>query len=396
MASNLIPNESNKEVIRVHNAFINAIFTLSADAKKLLLTVWLHTNNNGKDIKIYRGDIIEKVGIDLKNLNSEHREKMIEELMKTIITIRDIENPNNFIKVQLLGKTKYKDGVLYTNIDEDLLPYIKEAQEKLFTRFKIQNIKPLTSSHAIRIYLMLKQYEDTGWKEINFEEFKKMLELEYKYKNAYDLKRRVLEVAKKQINENTDIEVDYELIKKGRKYKKIKFAIRSKNKEKKLHTDNRMQQIKNDFNSFRQNLIKSNTIIALQDKYYEIKDGYLWQNDKLLNKEEAFEAWQELYKNKNQIKIIDNKKQFEAEREENRKEQLKKELLRTYFGKKYELLTKNAFGNDEFLHYEILKIEDITFKEDGTISLITFIGRGEDGRNYRLKATLNQLRQYTK
>ena len=238
MANDLTPNVDNREIIRVHNAFVNAIFTLSADAKKLLLTIWLHTNGDGKNIKIYRGDISKKVGIDLKNLNTEHREKIIEELMRTIITIRNIENPNNFVKIQLLGKTEYKNGILYTNIDEYLLPYIKEAQEKLFTRFKIQNIKPLTSIYAIRIYLMLKQYEDTGWREIELSEFRKMLEIEHKYKRAYDFKKYVLEVAKKQINENTDIEIDYELIKKGRTYKKIKFKIKSKNKQ----TDNRIQQ----------------------------------------------------------------------------------------------------------------------------------------------------------
>jgi len=111
---------NDKEILRLHNSFINAIFSLSVDAKKLLLLIWLHTNDNGKNIKIYRQDIIEKIGIDLKNLSLEHREKIIEELMKTIITIRDIDNPNNFTKMQLIYKTEYENGVLYTNLDEDL------------------------------------------------------------------------------------------------------------------------------------------------------------------------------------------------------------------------------------------------------------------------------------
>ena len=229
-------NSDSKEIVRLHNSLVNSIFSLSLDAKKILLAIWLYARpDESSFVIVHRNEIKEKVGIDIMNLNKKHREEIIEELMKTIITIRDIENPNNFIKIQLLGKTKYKDGTLYTKIDEDLLPYIKEAQKKLFTRFRIYNIKPLTSSYAIRIYLMLKQYEDTGWRELDIKEFKKMLEIEYKYKNTPDLKRRVLEVAKKQINENTDIEIDYELIKEKRAYTKIKFIIKSKkeNKEEK-------------------------------------------------------------------------------------------------------------------------------------------------------------------
>jgi len=243
MSNEISTSTNNKEILRVHNSFINAIFSLSADAKKLLLLIWLHTNDNGKNIEIYRQDIIEKVGIDLKNLNPEHREKIVDELMKSIITIRDADNPSNFTKIQLVYKTRYENGILYTNIDEDLLKYIKEAREKLFTRFKIQNIKPLTSSHAIRIYLLLKQFEDTGWRKMKFEEFRKILDLEYKYPRTWDLKKYVLEVAKKQINENTDIEIDYELEKKGRQYTHIKFTIKSKEKEN--SQDNNILQEKN-------------------------------------------------------------------------------------------------------------------------------------------------------
>ncbi len=217
--------------MRLHNNFVQAIFSLSVDAKKILLAVLSYINgNNGKNIKIYRTDIYEKIGIDLKELNSRHREELIEELMKTIVTIRDINNSDNWVKIQLLGKTRYKSGYLETNIDEDLMPYMLEAQERLFTKFNIHYIKPLTSMHAIRIYLIAKQFADTGWYQVDIDLLKRMLEVENKYPRIYDFKKHVLEVAKKQINANTDINIDYELIKQGRKYTKIRLKI-SKNKQ---------------------------------------------------------------------------------------------------------------------------------------------------------------------
>lgn len=395
-------SKTDKEIVRLHNSFINAIFSLSVDAKKILLVVWLHSNPEKNNIvEVYQKDIQDKVGIDIMHLNKEHREEIIEELMKKIITIKDIENPNNFVKFALFRDTEYKNGLLRVDLSPKILPYIKEAQEKLFTRFKIQNIKPLTSSHAIRIYLLLKQFEDTSWREIDINEFKKMLELEYKYKRIYDLKKYVLEVAKKQINENTDIKIDYELIKKGKKYTKIRFTIKRKNKEienKELHSEDRVQEKKEDnLTSFRLDLLKkSNVIIQLNDEIYELKNNLLYKGNKILDRTEAFNIWQELYKNKDKIKIIENKEEFEKEQEEKRKEQLKQELLKNYFGKKYEMIGKNVFGEYEMLYYEILKIEDITFKEDGTIDNITLLAKGEDGLNYKITTTLNQLRQNTK
>ena len=224
---NKIEKEQSKGIMRLHNNFVEAIFSLSADAKKVLLTILLHVNGS-KNIKVYRKDIADRAGIDLSKLNAKHREELIEELMTKIITIRDIENPKNWVKIQLIGKTEYKDGYLQTKIDEELMPFILEARERLFTRFNIQNIKPLTSIHAIRIYLLLKQYDDTGWRTVEVDELKRMMELEDKYSRIFDLKKWVLEVAKRQINKNTDLEIDYKLRKEGKKYKFIDFKIKQK------------------------------------------------------------------------------------------------------------------------------------------------------------------------
>jgi plasmid replication initiation protein len=269
---------NNKEIIRVHNNFINAVFSLSTDAKKLLLVIWLHTNSDKEDIEIYQKDIQNKIGMDIMHLNPKHREEIIEELMTKIITIRDIDNPNNFTKIQLLRDTKYKDGVLKTNISPTLLPYIQEAKEKLFTRFNIQSIKPLKSGYAIRIYLMCKQFQDTGFYKNTIEEFKKQLEIEYKYKQVSDLKKRVLEVAKKQINENTDIIINYEFEKKGRKYTNIKFRITPKNIKEIPKEAGKETKPTNNWNDWRKELLnKGNLIILFEDEMFKLKNAYLFK-----------------------------------------------------------------------------------------------------------------------
>ena len=221
-----IKKKSKNNVVHLHNNFIEAIYSLSVDAKKLLLSIILHINDRNR-IVLHRNDILEEIGIDLKNLNTKHKEEIIEELMTKIITIRDLNNPENWEKYQLLKSTKYKDGFLYTSIYPELLPYFEEAQKRLFTKFNIHNIKPLTSIYAIRIYELCKRfYKDSSHAQISIDQLKKILQIENKYKQISDFRKRVLDVAKKQINKNTDLEIDFELIKEGKKYTKVHFIVK--------------------------------------------------------------------------------------------------------------------------------------------------------------------------
>ncbi len=278
-----LQKEQSKGIVRLHNNFVEAIYSLSVDAKKLLLSIILHIQPDNK-IQITRKEIMQEIGIDLKNLNPKHREAIIEELMTKIITIRDKDDPNNnWVKMQLLMLTKYEDGLLTTSIYPELFPYFKEAQERLFTRFNIQNIKPLTSIHAIRMYELAKQFDDTGWRVIELEDFKKMMKLESKYKQVKDLKKRVLEPAKRQINERTDINIDYELIKLGRSYKKIRLKI-SKNPQKVEQKENK-KLIEN--GNFAELEAKLNA--QYKNKAIKGKDGLMWyvKNIKVLNDKEV-------------------------------------------------------------------------------------------------------------
>jgi plasmid replication initiation protein len=388
--SNVKTYTDNKKILRLHNNFVNSIFSLTTDAKKLLFAIWLHTNEDGQDIEIYRPDIIDKIGIDLKNLGKEHREEIIEELMTKIITIRDIDNPNNFTKIQLVGATKYKDGILSTNIDKELLKYIKEAQEKLFTRFNIQNIKPMRSGYAIRIYLLCKQFEDTGWSKIKLEDFKKQLEIEYKYKRMYDLKKYVLEVAKKQINENTDIIIDYELEKKGRKYTNIKFKITSKNK-KIAAPKEAGNKITNNWNDWRKELLnKGNLIILFEDETFELKNNYLFKDKKLLSKEKSLELWQNLYENRDKLQIMNEdeylQEQIKKAQEEENKYQKIKELK-----EQYEYLIVKI--NEE--HKEV-SVVDIQFDEEDNIFKLYMTILGENQTVYQPFKNLEELENFLK
>jgi len=212
-----------KKIIKYHNNFTEAIYKLDTVAKKLLLAVILYRNKDNQ-IKIHRNQLKEVLGLD-PSQSHQSIEKAIEKLMTTIITIRDIDKPTNWQKYQLLKTTKYKDGILYSSIYDDLLPYFNEAQKRLFTIYNIENIKPLTSTYSIKIYELLKQYQKVGSRSFTVQELRQILNCKDKYKYFRDFKKFTLEVAKRELAEKTDIYFDYEIEKFGRSPEKVHFKI---------------------------------------------------------------------------------------------------------------------------------------------------------------------------
>ena len=79
----------------------------------------------------------------------------------------------------------------------------------------------------IKLYQLLAQYKNKpgGEREITLENLKSMLGIsnEKTYKLFGDVKRKILEISKREINEKTDLIISYSEIKTGRKVTSIKF-----------------------------------------------------------------------------------------------------------------------------------------------------------------------------
>jgi plasmid replication initiation protein len=121
-------------------------------------------------------------------------------------------------------------GSFYMKINEDSRHYFLELKNN-FTLLELKSVLSCTSKHAKRLYSLACQWRGTGGHTYNIGEFKEMLGLKdpkgkekEQYTQIGELKKYVLDIAKKQINEHTDIVFDYELIKiRGRSFDTIKL-----------------------------------------------------------------------------------------------------------------------------------------------------------------------------
>ena len=108
--------------------------------------------------------------------------------------------------------------------------------ESHFTRYDLKQIAGLSSKYAVRLYELVIAWQSTGktpiFKLQDFREKIGLLDNEYTAMNNF--KKFVLDLAVDQINEHTDIKLDYEQHKAGRKIDGFSFKFKQKVKPKKI------------------------------------------------------------------------------------------------------------------------------------------------------------------
>ena len=113
-------------------------------------------------------------------------------------------------------------------VNPNLKPYLLNIS-KNFTSYHLDHITKLKSYYSIRLYELLKQYQDkTGgwWWKVTLEKLKETLKIKTtQYKFYSHLKNKVILVAQKELAQKTDIKFTFEEQKKGRRVDVLTFYI---------------------------------------------------------------------------------------------------------------------------------------------------------------------------
>lgn len=169
-------------------------------------------------------EIAQIVGIQKNAFH--HFERILDQLMKTVITIKHPDDPNGWIKLHFLNKAEYRDGIIILKPEKEMLPFYTKLTQN-YTPLELSTIMSFKSIYSIRIYTLIKQYKNLMPMRIfKIEEFKDLLGITKAYTAIKDFRINVLEPAKKELNAQLpELNFDYELIKLGRAYDKIRFRF---------------------------------------------------------------------------------------------------------------------------------------------------------------------------
>jgi len=119
-----------------------------------------------------------------------------------------------------------RSGLIRLRLDEDLKPYLLLLNEH-YTLYEMRYTLAMKSQYSIRLYELLKSYAYR--KSVTFEicSLKNILSAN-DYERNPDFKRRVLDIAMREINEYTDLSVEYSFLKEGRRFSHVCFSISRK------------------------------------------------------------------------------------------------------------------------------------------------------------------------
>ncbi len=292
------------ELIKMRGDFSESALKLSSYLISIL-------ERNKYKYEIHIRDYLKK--FDKKMGDFDYMYSVAQELARKQFKMVD-RKKKEFDIYNFASRVTYGGGILTVNFDLDLLEYLIHIKDNYLV-YEIRYIMALNSKYAIRLYEILKnkyekvhKHKDNTTMWITLDELRELLSIPASYK-WQDIKRQILERSKEEINKETDILIDYQPIKKGRKVAEIIFTIKPKFDRKKERISQRAsggdpKNNKDNFKNWRSKLLqKGDLVIELDGQIFEVKDRLLHKDGKLLDRTDAWSLWKKFYDEKDRIKI---------------------------------------------------------------------------------------------
>jgi len=298
-----IDNENKAIARNVDKGYdlINARYKLNPIESKLILSIIGLVREEDEDFKTYSIPLNNFTFLT-DNENYSRLKSSCKSIMKKPLEILENDEWEIFNWFSYIKYSK-KDKVILCRFDKALKPYLIDLGGH-YKSYKLKNILPLQSEYSIRIYELLKQYEKIGNRKFTLEEIQEILQVPKSYKSYAHFKVNVLEQAKRELAEHTDIIFEYEVIKPSRKVEGVEFFIfpndptdDKADKQKKLMKW--IERIRKDY--------VNEVLIYHPKKKANIRvsqKGMLYlDNGDSIDSKKALELWQWLFDNKDKLEI---------------------------------------------------------------------------------------------
>lgn len=261
------------------NAIINSSYRLSLNEMRIVLYGLSYIDPTADEFPLFHQIHIRELA-EFYNIGEKDRGSFYDDIKHALITKfweRDFsyfdEEKGKTVKRRWLIGVEYggKDGGLAYHYN----PLIRKELQKLarrFTSYFLTNVADMKSTYSMRIYEVAVMYLNaSGKKKAVFnkkiEDLKHHLDISEKYKKFSDMKKRVLEHARKEINKHSDITVNYEVIKLGRSPHTIKFTVTRKNRRK-------VQEVSLDNSSSQTQRLSTKTLEKAKDILLKARTGW--------------------------------------------------------------------------------------------------------------------------
>ena len=229
-----------KDWIVLQNRVVECFRGMSLDEKRLFImaTPLARTTkiSSNDPIFISSSDFSKECGIDLSTAYTA-LELASERLFTRFFGYTNAEGDR--VKMRWLNKVIYKAGQggseLYFT-DEVLLLLREFDALNPYTKYKKEVVLRLKKDYSLDFYHLAKKHQTMGGFQISLDELFQQLGLPESYQDLSNLKKRVIKPSLDEITANTDIDLSYENVKRGRSVVGFKFTVKEKPKPKVIET----------------------------------------------------------------------------------------------------------------------------------------------------------------
>lgn len=229
-----------KDWVVLQNRVIECYRSMSLDEKRLFImaTPLARTTkvSSNDPIFISSSDFARECGVDLSTAYTAL--EMASDRLFTRFFGYTAENGDR-VKMRWVNKVIYKAGQggseLYFS-DEVLLLLREFDALNPYTKYKKEVVLRLKKDYSLDFYHLAKKHQTMGGFQISLDELFEQLGLPESYRRIGNLKDRVIKPSLEEITANTDIDLSYENVKRGRSVAGFKFTVKEKPKPKVIET----------------------------------------------------------------------------------------------------------------------------------------------------------------
>lgn len=221
-----LENSQLQLVVKSNSLIQETRYELSTQEQKLIIYLVSLIKPKYEEFQEFSIDVKEVcniMGITEHYQNYANLKSSLKTLADKSFWIATPEKEYLFRWLERLEIDKTQTKVL-CRFDERLKPYLLKLRES-FTAFNLCYVLALKSKYAIRLYELFHSYLYRKEFQLTLDEIRKMLKLEDKYAEYKELNRNVIKRAVDEINEYTDLSVNYKPIREGKRVVAVEFKL---------------------------------------------------------------------------------------------------------------------------------------------------------------------------
>jgi len=177
------------------------------------------------------GDLVISLSHEKLKVTSDDSNLVYASIRKLISKFYEFDDDNEWMILGIINKAKHKkkDSVWEITVDKEMVGKFVELAEQ-YTAYSLVVAMSLRSEHSQRLYEYCSQFRKAGGWKTSVKDLQYKMKLENKYSRYASFKKRVLDVAKKELKTmyeegQSDLYFEYSEVKNSRSVTDLSFKI---------------------------------------------------------------------------------------------------------------------------------------------------------------------------